>query len=106
MDIKKLTADSKIISQNYTKKFGIRRTDDWYLLKIQEELGEVTKSYLRKHGQKITNGKDAAQLQQELDDELADLLCHVLLFAHAQGVDIEKAVEKKWLHWLPKNKKA
>lgn len=106
MDIKKLTADSEIISQNYTRKFGIRRTEDWYLLKIQEELGEVTKSYLRKRGQKIIKGKDSGQLQQELENELADLLCHVLLFAHAQGVDIEKAVEKKWLQWLSKNKKA
>tara|TARA_R100000687_G_C6320998_1_gene104999 strand:- start:88 stop:228 length:141 start_codon:yes stop_codon:yes gene_type:complete len=35
-------------------------------------------------------------LQQHLADETADLLGHVLLFAHQNKIDLTAAIERKW----------
>lgn len=47
MDIKTLTKEVEKVSKHYTKKFGIIRDSDWFMLKLQEELGELTQSYLK-----------------------------------------------------------
>jgi len=31
--------------------------------------------------------------------EVADVFCHILLLANFHGVDLENAVEEKWLSW-------
>ena len=40
-------SDVRRISDIYAGKYGIVRDDDWYLLKLQEELGELTAGHLR-----------------------------------------------------------
>jgi NTP pyrophosphatase (non-canonical NTP hydrolase) len=37
------------------------------------------------------------ELATALADETADVLGHVLLFAHRNGLDLAAAVERKWL---------
>lgn len=46
MDLKILTARIESVSQSYTDKFDIKRDSDWFVFKLQEELGELTQSYL------------------------------------------------------------
>jgi NTP pyrophosphatase (non-canonical NTP hydrolase) len=36
-------------------------------------------------------------MKQDLADETADLLGHILLFAHYNGIDLVPSVERKWL---------
>jgi NTP pyrophosphatase (non-canonical NTP hydrolase) len=36
-----------------------------------------------------------------LEDEVADLLGHVLLLAHRYDLDLEAAVQRKWRFQLP-----
>jgi NTP pyrophosphatase (non-canonical NTP hydrolase) len=46
MDLRSLTNDIEGISETYTSKYNIERTSDWFMLKLQEEVGEVTQAYL------------------------------------------------------------
>lgn len=98
MTIEELTSKVVKVSDGYAKKCHIVRDDDWYLLKIQEELGELTQQHLKlsKRG-RVSDGVDHRKL---LEDELSDVLSHVLLYADKFNIDLKEAVERKWLRWL------
>lgn len=83
------------ISDIYAENFGVDRNDDWALLKIQEELGELSQAHLRLSGR----GRGTAT-EQDRADEAADVLCMLLLYCRRYGVDPEAAVRRKWLSWL------
>ena len=51
MGIAKLTSDVEEVSAFYAAKNDIDRTDDWLILKLNEEVGELTQAYLAKQGQ-------------------------------------------------------
>jgi len=46
MNLKTLSDQIEQVSQKYTKVYGIIRDDDWFVFKLQEEVGELTKRYL------------------------------------------------------------
>lgn len=83
------------ISDIYAGKYAIDRNDDWFLLKLQEELGELAQAHLRLSGR----GRGAAT-EQDRGDEAADVLCMLLLYCRRFGIDPEEAVRRKWLAWL------
>ncbi|WP_374473060.1 phosphoribosyl-ATP pyrophosphohydrolase [Phenylobacterium sp.] len=83
------------ISDIYAGKYGIARDDDWFLLKLQEELGELAQAHLRLS----SRGRGEATEQQRAD-EAADVLCQLLLYFRRFGIDPEEAVRRKWLRWL------
>lgn len=87
------------ISIGYAAREGIERDDDWFLLKLMEELGELTQIQLARSGRSKDRGYDAAQLDERLAEEAADVLGHVLLFARRHGIDLAAAMERKWLSW-------
>lgn len=87
------------ISIGYAAREGIERDDDWFLLKLMEELGELTQIQLARSGRSKDRGYDAAQLDERLAEEAADVLGHVLLFARRHGIDLAGAMERKWLSW-------
>ncbi|GAA3600138.1 MazG nucleotide pyrophosphohydrolase domain-containing protein [Kineosporia mesophila] len=99
-DLRSLTASLEQVSQGYAQRFGIERDAAWFLLKLQEELGELTQAYLAVSGQNRSRDKTPGQLREGLEDELADVLAHVLILAHHHGIDPELAVRRKWLSWL------
>ena len=57
MDIKELTKKIVRVSDQYAKACKINRDDDWYILKLQEELGELIQSYLSFTGRGRDRGK-------------------------------------------------
>jgi NTP pyrophosphatase (non-canonical NTP hydrolase) len=83
------------VSDLYAAEFGIRRDDDWFLLKLQEELGELTQAHLKLTGRARGPGDETARA-----DEAADVLCMLLLYCRRHGVDLDQAVQRKWLAWL------
>lgn len=97
--IAQLTKEIEKISQGYAKHFDLNRDADWFILKLQEELGELVQSYLMMIGQARKKGKTDAQLTEDFRKEVADVFSHILLLAHHHGVDLEKEVEDKWLSW-------
>lgn len=99
MDLKALQADVLRISDIYAREHGIDRSGDWALLKLQEELGELTAEHLRMSG-RARGEADAGKL----GDEAADVLGMLLIYCQGAGVDIEAAMQRKWLHWLEKTR--
>jgi NTP pyrophosphatase (non-canonical NTP hydrolase) len=94
-----LSALAREVSAIYAERFEIDRDATWYLGKLSEELGEVSAAYFNLVGQGRTDGTRAA-----LEDEVADLLAFVLLFADWQGIDPAAAMRRKWGKYVePKN---
>ena len=95
MDLKGLQADVLRISDIYAAEHEIDRDRDWALLKLQEELGELTAEHLRLTG-RARGTPDA----QALGDEAADVLGMLLIYCARAGVDLDQAMQRKWLKWL------
>ncbi|WP_426016893.1 phosphoribosyl-ATP pyrophosphohydrolase [Brevundimonas sp. DWR2-3-1b1] len=95
MDLKDLTASVLRISDIYAAEHSIDRDRDWALLKLQEELGELTAEHLRLTG-RARGTPDA----QALGDEAADVLGMLLIYCARAGVDLDQAMQRKWLKWL------
>lgn len=102
MNLKKLTAKLEEVAVIYTKKYRIKRSGDWYVMKIQEELGELAAAYLKLTKRGRTKKKTRLELEENFKEEFADVLSMLLLFARHQGIDMDKAVKEKWLHYLDK----
>ena len=64
MNIKELTKEVEKISQMYSKRFKIERDGDWFILKLQEELGELIQSYLMM----IKQGRHKGKGEEEIKD--------------------------------------
>ena len=95
MIIRHLQADVLRISDIYAREHSIDRDRDWALLKLQEELGELTKEHLNLSGR--ARGKPDAEA---LANEAADVLGMLLIYSERAGIDIETAMQRKWLKWL------
>jgi NTP pyrophosphatase (non-canonical NTP hydrolase) len=99
MDIVELTAAVEEISRGYAARFGFERTGDWHLLKLQEEVGELTQAHLMREGQARAKGRSPSELDADFCAEVADVLCQTLILANHHGVDVVAAVRSKWLVW-------
>ncbi|HEX7887698.1 MAG TPA: phosphoribosyl-ATP pyrophosphohydrolase [Phenylobacterium sp.] len=95
LTLRDLTQSAAEIEDIYAGKYGIARDDDWYLLKLQEELGELAQAHLRLSGR----GRGDAS-EHDRSDEAADVLCMLLLYCRRFGIDPDTAVRRKWLKWL------
>ena len=95
MDIKALQDSVLRISDIYAREHGIDRDRDWALLKLQEELGELTKEHLN-----LTGRARGAPDATALGEEAADVLGMLLIYCDHAGIDLEAAMQRKWLKWL------
>jgi len=101
MEIGELVAAVERVSSGYAARFDITRDADWFLLKLHEELGELTQAHLVRSGRARTKGRTPEQVDAWFAAEVADVLAHVLLLAHHHDLDVEAAVTAKWLQYLP-----
>jgi NTP pyrophosphatase (non-canonical NTP hydrolase) len=88
------------VSSKYVASHAINRDNDWFMFKLQEELGEATQKYLMLTGRARTKGLSAEEIRAGFEDELADVLGQLLLLSKHMDVDLEKALERKWLSYL------
>jgi NTP pyrophosphatase (non-canonical NTP hydrolase) len=88
------------VSDIYAARMGIDRNDDWYALKLQEELGELIAEHLRLTGRGRVKEQTAEAIRAARDDEAADLLASVLLYCRHYGIDVEAALARKWFRHL------
>ncbi|GGL56354.1 pyrophosphatase [Planomonospora parontospora] len=101
MDLRQLADEVEAVSDAYALRHGITRDATWFLLKLQEEVGELTQVFLMRAGQARDKGYSREELESGFRSELADVLSHVLLMARHHGVDLEAEVARKWLSWHP-----
>jgi len=94
MELHAIQTDVESISRAYARIHDIDRSDDWLMLKLGEEVGELTQAYLAATGRSRREGSAEA-----MQAELADVLGHVLLIAERHGIDLDAAMEAKWGQW-------
>jgi NTP pyrophosphatase (non-canonical NTP hydrolase) len=99
VELKHLSEEIEAISKGYAEKYAIERDATWFLLKLQEEVGELIQSYLMLAGKARKKGKTPEELQAAFEEEVADVFCQTLLLARLHHIDIEEVVKKKWLYW-------
>jgi NTP pyrophosphatase (non-canonical NTP hydrolase) len=94
--LRQLMDDFETASRRYADHHGIVRDPDWFMLKLHEEVGELTQSWNRLRGRGLAKGRSEEEIRRDLADEAADVLGHILLFARANDIDLAAAVERKW----------
>jgi len=100
MNLDRLTERIKQVSDLYAADFEIERDDDWYVFKLQEELGELTQKYLMMTGRARTKGLSKADIASQFRDEVADTFSLIVLLARHFDIDLDDAVKDKWLKHL------
>ena len=99
MNVHKVTRQVKKVSDLYARKFGIKRDSNWYILKLQEEMGELIQSYLMMKGRARKKDKSQEEITNDFRKEMADVFCQVLLLARHNKINLEKEIQDKWLVW-------
>ncbi|MBY5324549.1 MULTISPECIES: pyrophosphatase [Rhizobium] len=94
--LRRLADQFETSSAAYAAANGIERDADWFLLKLQEEVGELTQAWNRLTGRGRRRERTQEELYRDLADETADLLGHILLFARRNDIDLAAAIERKW----------
>ncbi len=98
--ISELTERVEQVSTIYAERCDIRRDNDWYALKLQEEAGELVAEYLRGSGRGRVGERTEAGIREALENEAADLLAQLLLFCRHNDIDVEAALQRKWFAHL------
>lgn len=90
------------VGELYARVHDIERSADWYLLKLTEELGELTAEHFLLGGRAKPNADGSGGTREALENEAADLFGQFVLYLRANEIDIEAAIERKWLQHLDK----
>lgn len=69
----------------YTREYG-----SFLILSLVEEIGEMARAYLARHGRKKTNV--AAQEDETVEQELGDILVSVLRFARIKDINLHERI--------------
>ncbi|MBD3279819.1 MAG: hypothetical protein GF390_03870 [Candidatus Pacebacteria bacterium] len=69
----------------YSKEYG-----SMLILGLVEELGEMARAYLAKHGRKKSNL--AAQMDETYEQELGDILVVILRFARIKKINLHERI--------------
>jgi len=96
MRIAEAQAFALAVSDQYATNCGIDRDELWHIVKLQEELGELTAAWLSAMGRGRDRGKTPEALRAAVAEELADLFGQVLLLAEREGVDLGATLLGKW----------
>jgi len=97
VDITELSERLEKLSVRYGEVYGFERGPDWFLLKLQEEMGELTQAYLQHTGRARAKGQTPDQIRETFHQEFADVFCQLLLLARQHDVDLPREIEHKWL---------
>ena len=98
--ISELTDKVQRVSDIYAERCNIRRDEDWFALKLQEETGELVAEHLRLSGRGRVEGWTPQAMRTALEDEAADLLATLLLYCRQNNIDLEAALGRKWFRHL------
>lgn len=106
MDFRELQVKVVANAVRYGKEYGIKIDEDFALLKLYEEVGELAQAILI-HRKKSRPEKHTTEeiSKREVAKELADVISLAIVNAHLLGIDVEEAIDKKWIgkEW-PKGK--
>ncbi|MCX6744092.1 MAG: pyrophosphatase [Candidatus Parcubacteria bacterium] len=105
MDFKELQQKVIETSFDYGEKYNVKIDEDFALLKLYEEVGELAQAVLI-HRKKSRPEKHVPEIisKKELAKELADVVGMVMVYANLMDIDLEEAIDKKWIskEWINK----
>ena len=83
----------------YGKKHKIEIDEDFALFKLFEEVGELSQAILidRKKSRPIKH-VSKEESKKQVADELADVFGMTVVVAHLMDIDLEDALDKKWIN--------
>ena len=89
------------VAKIYGERFNVDIDQDFAILKLYEEVGEYAQAVLI-HRKKSKPEKHTTEneTQKRLGEELADIIGMAIVNADLFGIDIQKAIEEKWLNRL------
>lgn len=95
------TLEQKVVKNafDYGKRHQIEFTQDFAAIKLFEEVGEFAQALLI-HQKKCRESKfvDNDVSLQELGKEIADIVGMAIVNAHLLGINLEEAIDKKWIN--------
>ena len=98
MDFQELQARVLEHARGYSAKYGVVIDEDFALLKLCEEVGELAQAALIARGRaRREKCKPPAEAKADLAYELADIVGMAIVAADLLGIDLERAMAMKWL---------
>lgn len=95
------TLEKKVIKNafDYGKRHQIEFTQDFAAIKLFEEVGEFAQAILI-HQKRCRERKIVPEeiSRQALAEEIADIIGMAMVNAHLLGINLEEAIDKKWIH--------
>lgn len=89
MNIKEAAQHCNKAWSQYAKKFNIHRDDEFYLFKLQEELGELTRAFLELRGSENKGNLTQDELHRKFASDVASMVGNALILAEHFEVDLE-----------------
>jgi NTP pyrophosphatase (non-canonical NTP hydrolase) len=83
----------------YSKRHSIKIDDDFAIMKLFEEAGELSEAYLTyKKKSRAEKYVSHAVAKKNLAKELADVVGIIMIIADILKIDLEDVIDKKWIH--------
>lgn len=103
MDFKDVEKEIIKTFENYSQECNIKINKNFVLMKLYEEIGEFTQAVLI-HENKCRPEKflSKEKSKKELAKELADVVGMAIVCANVFNIDLEEAIDKKWItrEWI------
>lgn len=99
MDFKELQQKVVKNALDYGERHSIKIDEDFALIKLFEEVGEFAQAILI-HRKKCRTKKLVSEevSKKELSKELADVVGLAIVNAYLLNIDLEEAIDKKWIN--------
>jgi NTP pyrophosphatase (non-canonical NTP hydrolase) len=99
MEFKEIQSNVIKNAKDYGKEFDVEIDEDYALLKLYEEAGELAQAVLI-HRKKSRPSKHLPKEESKVKvaEELADVIGFTIVVADLLGIDLEDIVTKKWLN--------
>ena len=99
MELKEIQKKVVENAMSYGEQYHVVIDEEFSLLKLYEEMGELTQALLI-HKKKSRPEKHLPEdeSKKEVAKELADVFGMILVNAHVLGIDVEEALEGKWIN--------
>lgn len=99
MEFKKIQQGIIKNSERYSRRHKVKLDDDFVLMKLFEEVGELSEAYLiykkKSRAEKFVSPDIA---KKNVARELADVIGVAVVLADKLKIDMEDAINKKWIH--------
>lgn len=88
---------------NYGERYNVVIDEDFSLLKLSEEVGELAQAVLiRRKKCRPEKFVSEEESRRNVAKELADVVGMAMVTAHLMGINLEEAIDKKWIsrEWI------